>query len=265
MESREYLRQFYENYDEDGRLLTRHGNVEFQTTVRYIEKYLSPGMRILEIGAATGRYSHFFARRGWRVDAVELLPHNIELFNRNMEPGEHISVRQGDARNLDGIPSDAYDAVLLLGPMYHLFTREDQLQALREAVRAAKPGGTVFAAYCMGDASILSYGFLRGKIKDLMAQCMVDPETFAAFSNPWDIFQLYRVEDIEALRAQLPVTPLHLIAADGYTNHMRAALAEMDRETYELYLKYHFATCERRELLGYSHHTLDVFRKGGAS
>lgn len=77
------LSNYYQNYDEDGRLLSRHGMVEYLTTMTYIEKYLCPGMRIMEIGAATGRYSHALARKGFPVDAVELVPHNIEIFQKN--------------------------------------------------------------------------------------------------------------------------------------------------------------------------------------
>jgi ubiquinone/menaquinone biosynthesis C-methylase UbiE len=54
----ESLKMFYDNYDEDNRLRSRHGMVEFLTTLRYIEKYLRPGMKMVEIGAGTGRYSH---------------------------------------------------------------------------------------------------------------------------------------------------------------------------------------------------------------
>lgn len=57
METKEVLEGFYGAYDEDGRLRSRHGMVEYLTTMRYIEKYLKPGMRILEVGAGTGRYS----------------------------------------------------------------------------------------------------------------------------------------------------------------------------------------------------------------
>lgn len=52
------LTNYYEGYDEEGRLVSKHGMVEYITTMKYIEKYLEPGMRIMEIGAATGRYSH---------------------------------------------------------------------------------------------------------------------------------------------------------------------------------------------------------------
>lgn len=58
MNQMDCLTNYYEGYDEEGRLVSKHGMVEYITTMKYIEKYLEPGMRILEIGAATGRYSH---------------------------------------------------------------------------------------------------------------------------------------------------------------------------------------------------------------
>ena len=78
----------------------------------------------------------------------------------------------------------------------------------------------------------------------------------------FDVQPFYRKEDIDALRAQFNVTQLHYVAADGYTNHIRERVNEMDEDTYALYLKYHFATCERIDLSGYSNHTLDIFKKG---
>lgn len=261
MTDNQYLIDFYNKCDEDARLLTRYGAIEFITTMKYIEKYLQKGMKIMEIGAATGRYSHTFARMGYEVDAVELLEHNIEIFKKNILPNEKVTVTQANAMDLSEFESEKYDITLLLGPMYHLYTEEDKLKALSEAIRVTKKGGIVFAAYCMGDASVLQYGFGRGMIRDLMEKCMLDPETFATFSNPWDIFELHRKEDIDALRAHFDVEQLHFIATDGYSNHIREKLDEMDEETYQIFIKYHLATCERLDLVGYSNHTLDIFRK----
>lgn len=263
MEILNILSNYYESYNEDQRLCSRRGQTEFLTTVRYVEKYLRPGMKILEIGAATGRYSHYFARQGYEVDAVELVEHNISIFRKNTQPGERITVTQGNAKDLGCFQRDAYDITLLLGPMYHLFTEEEKLQALGEAIRVTKKGGIVFVAYCMGDASVLLYGFAGGHIHEIMEKCMLDPVTFRTFSRPWDLFELHRREDIEALRSHFAVTPLHLLATDGYSNHMRQVLDEMDEDTFRLFLRYHFATCERTDLLGYSNHTLDIFRKDG--
>lgn len=263
MDAKDYLQAFYESYDEHARLTTRHGQIEFITTMTYMERYLRPGMRIMEIGAGTGRYSHTLAQRGYSVDAVELLEHNIEQFRSHTQPGEPVTITQGSAVDLSAFADDAYDMTLLLGPMYHLFTEEDKRAALREAVRVTKSGGVILTAYCMSDPSVISYGFLKGNIKMLMEKSMVNPDTFAAYSDPCDLFELHRVEDIEALRSPLPVEPLHLIATDGFANHIREAIAAMDEETYELYIRYHMATCERRDMLGYSHHTLDICRKRG--
>jgi len=261
MRTEDFLTSYYENYDEEGRLLSRHGSVEYVTTMKYIEKYLQSGMRIMEIGAATGRYSHALARKGYQVDAVELVEHNIEIFKQNTIDGENITITQGNAVNLSAFESDTYGITLLLGPMYHLFTEEDKLKALSEAIRITKKDGIIFVAYCMGDASILSYGFRRGQIHNLVETCMLNTETFDTFSKPWDLFELYRKEDIDALRNHFKVTQLHFVASDGYTNHIRETVNQMDDATYELFVKYHLATCERQDMIGYSHHTLDIFRK----
>ena len=113
----------------------------------------------------------------------------------------------------------------------------------------------------MADATIVQYGFIGGNMQRLMEKGLLEPTTFKAFSSPEELFELHRVEDIEALRSHFPVEPLHLAASDGYAHHMRGTLEEMDEETFALYLRYHFATCERRELLGLSNHALDIFRK----
>ncbi len=151
MAKNQYLVNYYTQYDEDGRLAQKHGTVEFLTTMRYIQKYLRRGDRILEIGAATGRYSHTLAHKGFAVDAVELVEHNIEVFQRNTLKTEKVSVVQGNALDLSMFPDNQYDVTLLLGPLYHLYTKEDKQRAIREAIRVTKPGGVIFAAYVISD------------------------------------------------------------------------------------------------------------------
>ena len=117
METLNILTKYYSNYDEEGRLLSKHGQVEYLTTMRYIGKYLQPGMRILEVGSATGRYSHTLAQAGYQVDAVELVEHNIEIFRQKTIPGENVTIRQGDARNLSFYEDNTFDITLVLGPI----------------------------------------------------------------------------------------------------------------------------------------------------
>ena len=261
METLKALTDFYSNYDEDGRLLSKHGQVEFLTTMRYVDKYLQPGMRILEIGAATGRYTHTLARRGFEVDAVELIQHNIDIFREKTQPGERVTIRQGNAKNLTFIPDNTYDITLLLGPMYHLFTVEEQHQALSEALRVTKKGGILFVAYCGNDATMVQYCFGRGMLREERYRNLVDFDTFKASSDPAELFELYRREDIDALISDLPATRLHYVGADMATNYMRQTIDEMDDAFFALYLRYHFTICERPDMVGVSHHILDVLRK----
>lgn len=262
METLKLLTEYYSGYNEDGRLRSKHGMVEFLTTMRYVEKYLRPGMLILEIGAATGRYSHALAQKGYRVDAVELVQYNIDIFKENTRPGEQVTIWQGNAMDLYFLEEETYDITLLLGPMYHLYSETDQVKALAEAVRVTKKGGVIFAAYCGNEATMIQYCFGRGMLKEKHYQNLVDPVTFKASSDPAELFQLYRREDIDALMSGFAVTRLHYVGTDMATNYMRGVIDDMDEEFYELYLRYHFAICERSDLVGASHHILDIFRKG---
>lgn len=261
METLKILTEYYSGYDEDNRLRSKHGMVEYLTTMRYIRKYLNPGMKILEIGAGTGRYSHSLAQMGYEVDAVELVQHNIDIFRGKTQPGERITVRQGNAKDLGFFEDNTYDMTLLLGPMYHLYTIEDQRQALAEAIRVTKPGGVVYAAYCGNDATMVQYCFGRGMLRLERYQNLVDPVTFKARSDPSDLFQLYRKEDIDELMEGFPVQRLHYIGTDMATNYMRPAIDDMDDAFFEMYLRYHYSICERSDMVGTSHHILDVFRK----
>jgi len=256
------IRAYYETHDEDGRLETRHGRVEYETTMVYLERYLEPGMRIIDIGAGTGIYSHALAGQGCHVDAVELVERNIAIFRTKTKPGENVTIRQGDATDLRPFLSDTYDLTMLLGPMYHLFSETAKHKALSEALRVTKPGGVVFAAYCVSDASILDYGFKKGHIFELIEKGMLETEHFKAFSRESDIFELHRKEDIDALMAPFPVERLHYVATDLYTNHMRDTIDAMDEASFALYLKYHLAICARPDMVGLTHHSLDIFRKG---
>jgi SAM-dependent methyltransferase len=195
------------------------------------------------------------------VDAVELVQHNIDIFNQNTTPGENVTVRQGNAKDLSFFADDTYDITLLLGPMYHLFTVEEQHLALQEAVRVTKKGGILFVAYCGNDATMVQYCFGRGMLKEEKYQKLVDPVTFKAASDPAELFELYRREDIDGLIRDLPVVRLHYVGTDMATNYMRDTIDSMDDDFFALYLRYHFSICERSDMVGTSHHILDVLRK----
>ena len=257
-----YLEQYYNAYNEEGRLLSRHGQVEYLTTMKYIDESLAgiDEPSILEIGAGTGRYSVTLAKRGLRVTAVELVAHNLDVLRAKLDGTEPITVLQGNALDLSVLPENAFDVTLVLGPMYHLYKRAEQLRALAEAVRVTKPGGRILVAYCMNEPTVIQYVFGLNHLREVMELNMLTPD-WHCVSEPKDVFQLMRTEDIAALDAELPVERLRLVATDGATNYKRELIDAMDGETFAKWLDFHFTICERQDLIGASHHTLDILRK----
>ncbi len=260
--AQDYLNEYYTNYNEEGRLLSRHGQVEYLTTMKYIRESLA-GLKdptILEVGAGTGRYSVALAKEGFRVTAVELIEHNLSLLRAKLDGTEPIVTMQGNALDLSALPDGSFDLTMLLGPMYHLYTKEDKLQALREAVRVTKPGGRILVAYCMNEPTVIQYVFGLNHLHEVMELSMLT-EDWHCVSEPKEVFELVRTEDIAALDAELPVKRLKLVATDGATNYKREFIDAMDDETFARWLDYHFAVCERQDLIGASHHTLDILEK----
>ena len=112
----------------------------------------------------------------------------------------------------------------------------------------------------ISDGCLLDEGFHRGNISvaDYIREGLLDPETFGAKSEPKDLFELVRKEDIDELMSAFPVTRLHYVATDGCALLLRENIDSMDEETFQLYLKYHFATCERTDLAGVTSHALEA-------
>ena len=258
----DYLEQYYNAYDEEGRLLSRHGQVEYLTTMKYIRACLEglADPAVLEVGAGTGRYSVTLAKEGLRVTAVELVEHNLALLRAKLDGTEPLTAMQGNALDLSALPDNTFDLTMVLGPMYHLYTREDKLRVLSEAVRVTKPGGHILVAYCMNEPTVIQYVFGLNHLREVMELNMLTPD-WQCISEPKDLFEMVRTEDIAALDAAFPVERRKLVATDGATNYKREFIDAMDDETFDKWMDYHFAICERQDLIGASHHTLDILRK----
>ena len=255
----DFLENYYQNYDEDGRLLSQHGRVEYITTQKYIHEYLRSGS-VLEVGAGTGRYSVALAKEGFEVTAVDLVAHNLEILRQKLDGSEKITVLQGNALDLSAFSDNSFNMTLLLEPMYHLYSKEDKIRALSEAVRVTKPKGYILVAYCMNEPTVIQYVFGLNKLHEVMELKMLTPD-WHCVSEPKEIFELVRTEDIAELDAEVPVRRVKLVATDGATNYKREYIDAMDKETFEKWVEYHLATCERQDLIGASHHTLDILQK----
>lgn len=258
----EAVRAFYESGEEDTRLLSKHGAVEFIVTTAYIDKYLQVNDRVLEIGCGTGRYALHYARMGYRVDALDLVQANLDVLEKNRGDCPGITVAQGTALDLSRYENDTFDVTLLLGPMYHLFTRQDKLQALNEALRVTKRGGVMFAAYCQLDASMVQTAFTGRTLYDFLVQNkLLDEKTFLSISDPAGIFELYRKEQIDALDQELNARRLHYVGTDMFSYYRAEDIDALSDRLYQKYIAYTLSICENQNLTGASNHVLDVLQK----
>jgi len=152
------LVDYYERFNEKNRLFEGVGKLELARTKDIITRNLQPPPAVVcDIGGAAGVYSFWLAREGYTVHLVDPVPAHIEQALQASEGQSRYPVascRVGDARCLD-FPDDSADAMLFLGPMYHLIELPHRRLALKEAVRVVRPGGTIFVAAISRFASIL--------------------------------------------------------------------------------------------------------------
>lgn len=250
---------FYNNYNEDGRLLRRSRLPEYLNTMKYIEKYLTPGAKIIEIGAGTGRYSIALAEKGYDVTAVELVEHNIEIMKKKVKPHHNIKIYKGNACDLSAFKSSTYDIVLLLGPMYHLFNDDDKHLALSEAIRIAKTNGVLYVSYCNNDTSLYKFFYTNRVLKYLDKGLITDD--YHTVSSAEEIFELYRKSDIDELMECYNVTRLHFVGVDMLSYLFDDKFDNLGDREFEEYMKFLSNLCEREDCVGLSIHMLDIFRK----
>ena len=259
------LELYYNKFNEEKRLDSRHGQVEFITSMKYLHKYLEEleqtmpksEIKILDVGAATGRYSVPLAEEGYDVTAVELVKHNLA---RLTAKGSSVKAYQGNAMKLKRFEDNTFDVVLVFGPMYHLHEKEEKLKALSEAKRVVKPGGKILVAYIMNEYSVITYAIKERHIKEGVENGMLD-ENFHCTKQANELYSFVRTEDIEALNQEVGLKRLEIIAADGAANYIRPYLNALDEEEFGYFVQYHLATCERADLLGASGHLVDILQK----
>lgn len=139
---------FYESYAERDRLASGVGKLEYLRTLALLERYLPPApASILDVGGATGVYAFPLSERGYKVHLIDVVPLHIQqakvLSKEKGIPLQKVGV--GDARNLP-LADQSVDAVLMLGPLYHLPNYHDRLKAINEARRVLRVNGVLFAA-----------------------------------------------------------------------------------------------------------------------
>jgi len=258
---KEIINGFYSQVDEDGRTVrSRHGQLEYFTTMSFIHRYAGKGSKVLEIGAGTGRYSIALAREGMDVTAVELVENNLEVLKEKSRDLKNIRAVAADAVDLSAFADDTFDVTLSLGPMYHLYEKEEVDRAIDEAIRVTKHDGIIMFAFIsvfgIMYANYFYGGWARGQEENF-----TDDHQIRHFKE--QLFTGYDVTEFEELFDSKPVRRITTAGADGQLESIEERPDFfLSDEDFESFAKWHLHFCEKRELLGANNHLLYICRKG---
>lgn len=251
----EKLDKYYNKFNEDKRLETRHGIVEFQTTIKKIEEILNSfkNPKILDIGAGTGKYSVYLKNLGYDVTAVELVKHNLKVIESK---NKDIKSFLGNALNLEFLGNNIYDVILLFGPVYHLFGN-DKILAIKEALKHLSSNGYLMICYCLNDFAILKHGFIDGNILDTNAY----DSNFIIKDNEATLYSFDTFDSIDNINKLCHLKREKIFSQEGLTEYIRPVINKMSEEEFTKYLEFHLERCESSYYLGYSRHVVDIVKK----
>jgi len=222
------------------------------------------------VGGGPGRYAIELARRGYEVVLFDLARRCLDLAREKAcEAGVELAgYEHGDARDLTRFGDREFDAVLLMGPLYHLLADEECRRAIREARRVLRPGGLIFAAFITRYAPIrwaAKYGpgwivEHRARLEQLLASGVLPagPEggfTDAYFVHPTEIKPLMKGEGFETL---------DLIACEGVINMIETRVNELTGDAWEAWVELNYRLGRDPTVHGAAEHLLYVGRKRGA-
>lgn len=260
------VERFYdEKYEEWERLAFRLP--EFEVTKRYMLQYITKPCKVLDIGGGPGRYSIFLAQQGHEVTLVDLSGKHIrQAINKAAEAGVHLdSSIHGNALCLHEYlyKKEQFDVVLLMGPLYHLLKEEDRMQALKEALRALKPGGLLIAAFISNYAPIQDYA---SDLYDLdspeqLLKYLKDGRNCDGEDAEFTTAYFCSVEEAEALMNRAGLKELVFAGVENVLCGRERKLHTLSEEQKEKWLELAWRLSGDRNLLGMSQHFLYIGQK----
>ena len=265
MDNINIVRNYYDSTTEaEWNRLERH-RIEFEITKRFLDKYISPRARVLDIGGGPGRYSLYLAGRGCDVTLFDLSKANTDFaLSKAAEQGLKINAVCGDARQVDSFFDSTFDHILLMGPMYHLLDEADRTAAVNSALRLLKPGGVLFVSFISLFAGLSYYmknlpGYVTEPTeKDYINTC-INGDEFSGdgFTKVYFIHP----EKIDTFMSQFSLKKLHLFGQEGISSPGENNIMACTPEVIDKWIDICFALCEKREFLSFPEHLMYVGRK----
>lgn len=264
MDSVKIVKEFYDKCAEDewNRIA---GRPEFLLTTRFINRYVKPGDKILDIGGGPGRYSLYLANRGCDVTLFDLSDGNIKFAQQKAaEQSLTIKTLCGDARAIDNILDEQFDHILLMGPMYHLLEETDRIKAVNLSLKLLKPKGEIFISFINMFAGIIYAmkcrpDIISDPVEQEFHNSFIDNKSFTgeAFTQAYFAKQ----DEILPFMEQFPLEKLHFIGQESITSPCESNIMSQPQKIIDLWLDLCEKICEREDLLSWSEHLMYIGRK----
>ncbi|THE11396.1 class I SAM-dependent methyltransferase [Bacillus timonensis] len=265
MDNLEVVRKFYdETVNDEWERLERH-KVEFELNKRFMNRYMKPNDKVLDLGGGPGRYSLYLSEHGCDVTLADLSQKNVDFaLNKAKELGFPLKGLQVDSRDLSTIEDSQFDYVLCMGPMYHLKSEKDRAKTIRECLKKLKPNGIIFVAFVSSYAFVWDYlirnpEFILDKERKSQLYKIVDDGDFTGqgfsenfFISPKNVLPFFNQFNLETL---------HLLNSESFLYLREPELLEQQPEVINAWLDLAEKVCEKKELLSLAEHIMYVGKK----
>jgi SAM-dependent methyltransferase len=274
--SHEAIRSYYDQYGErEWERLTRpaDGVVELAINQHTLTRYLPPASTVLDIGGGPGRYTIWLAEQGHRVTLADLSPALLEVARREVAAAgveERVdAIVEADACDLSRWEDGSFDAVLALGPFYHLPDPTDRERAAAEVTRVLRPGGLAFVALMprltflrrtialTGGQHLLTQ---PGFVDRILKEGVYLDDRAGRFTGGYGV----QPDEVEPFFARHGLAQLTLLASESVVPDLQeqmAALATTDPAAYQAAVGALIRTAAEPSILGMANHLLYVGQK----
>jgi S-adenosylmethionine-dependent methyltransferase len=267
MSEKTKVRNYYNEHvkDEDARL-DEHP-FEIPVTLHFAAQYLAPGCNVFDVACGTGRIAALLLNKGYFMGLNDLSDSNIELVRKRLDTHRNIFfITRSDALECKKWDHLKWDGIFIMGPLYHLISKEKRLQVLELAFRNLKPGGVVFSSF-MTRSGALIYG-LKHNPKGVLfpdgAKKLWETGSDNRFVEDTEWFtNAYFVhpEEVNPLIEQAGLEPLHLAGVEGIFGERFELYHDLDEDLQKAWMDFIIQHCEDPNMLNQAKHLLSISRK----
>jgi 2-polyprenyl-3-methyl-5-hydroxy-6-metoxy-1,4-benzoquinol methylase len=261
------IEQYYNHdYDEWGRLL-RH-RIEFEITKRALNKFIPEKASVLDVGGGPGRYSIYLAERGHEVTLFDLCEKMVEQAAENAKSAGVVlkDCIQGNVLSLcDILPGREFDAILCMGPMYHLLKEDERREAINQCMGLLKKDGILIVSFISAYAPIIdclkAYPQDIGKLKDSLLRYLEDGRHDSRVAQGFTDAYFFNPADIRGFMSQFKLETLRIMAVESLGVLVEDKLMQLPEEDFQSWLDVFEAVASNPEVWGSCEHLLYIGRK----